>query len=250
MDIRKALAYSGKAVGCVKCTYATLFVKADNVAKNNGKPYIPVYTIQNGWYAEKEAYPTYIFQISELADLSAYCKNDSNIFGDAIEYEEGNAVVNFAKPAIVAISDDQNINDNFVKVEILAEVFTALDESISRDYQAHLGYYNRAYAKFLEDHPGYEKHPEWYPDAKVPQFVDYDITLSPYYQVLLSLKQQIESGNCLYVKKYAIDWYPDIRRNNEADGENNPYEYAYTEAAQEEDRLRKLLLAAGAASLL
>lgn len=238
MTLQEALKYNGKALGEIKCTYAALYNPSDT-------GYYPIYAIRAEWVQQNSSSGNIFYTSDELARIAEMYPSDVSM-NTVARYEDG-GLIGVTTAAIVRTTSDMQSDGKFRAVHLLSDGMIAVDRGIERTIQK----WQERIREYDRTHSGIEYHltveylkeklfgkPSWY--------AEYAVEASHYMQILAAIQAQADSAQPMYVLESAIRWYPDMSD----DFGRDPYTDAYEAAEKELERMKYILIAAGAASLI
>lgn len=216
MTLQEALKYNGKALGEVKCTYAALYNPSD-------AGYYPIYAIRAEWVQQNSSSGNIFYTSDELARIAEMYPSDVSL-NTVARYEDG-GLIGVTTAAIVRTTSDMRSDGKFRAVHLLSDGMIAVDRGIERTI-------NKLYSRYVM--------------SGEMNVVEFNSEISPHREILAAIKAQADSGQPMYVLESALRWYPDLSDDLGRD----PYTEAYEAAEKEVDKMKYILIAAGAASLI
>lgn len=216
MTLQEALKYNGKALGEIKCTYAALYNPSD-------AGYYPIYAIRAEWVQQNSSSGNIFYTSDELARIAEMYPSDVSM-NTVARYEDG-GLIGVTTAAIVRTTSDMQSDGKFRAVHLLSDGMIAVDRGIHRTI-------NKLYERYVMS-------------GKM-DVVEFNTEIAPQNEILAAIQAQADSAQPMYVLESALRWYPDLSDDLGRD----PYTEAYEAAEKEVERMKYLLIAAGAASLI
>lgn len=211
MQLQDALKYNGYAIGAIKCTFARIYNEPIDGAS--------IYAIQREWIDKIAETDYQYFTSDELAKIAEMYPSEE-VYTNAQGYEDGE-LTRIHRGYIVSTNKNMQPVEKYQSCYLLSDAIVSIDKGMAQQV-----------AKWTR------------------QSGKYAWELAHHREIIESLSAQVENNTPVYVRTESIEWYPDLSKAADGSARLNPYEAAYIAAEEEESKLRMLMLAAGAASLL